>query len=657
MAEERTAAPGRRAALGAALVAAALTAPAGALAVPAVLAPVDVSAGGASAGAPLAGMAADGGLVVVWPSRGPDGARVMAATRPPGGPRSDPAPLSAAAAGASAPALAVAPSGAALAAWRAAGAGDVVQAAARAPGGPFAAPVDLSAAGAFAPEVALAPDGGAAVAWLRFDGDAGAIVAEMARRPPGGAFTAPGPVSAPGGDVLALTVAAAPDGRVAVAWNQSEGRDTVVRAAVGTLSGGLADPVTLSAPGEGAHDARVALTPAGTALVAWAGSDGGHARVRLAEVAAGVAHAPATLSAPGADATDPRLAVDADGTAVVAWRRGADGAARVQATVRPPGGPAQAAADLSAPGAGAAEPAIAVDGAGRAAVAWRRAEGTDPRVQVAVRDPGRAFAGAVDVSTRGTVVDDPGVALDGAGNGVVVWRRASGDDDVVQMAGLDDAPPVLHDLAVPATAVAGVPVRLGARARDVWSTLSPGPIWSFAAGAGALGASVEHAFPAAGAYVVRVAQADAVGRVAVAERRVDVVLPGPAATLAAPPAARRPGPLARRPVALRAGWSWVRRGERVWLRVRGVASPALRGRAVVVERRAGRRALALCRVPVRARGGFDGRCRVDRLARRGRIVVRVRARVTASRTTRARALAYVTRRTVVATGPSRARAR
>jgi hypothetical protein len=350
---------------------------------------------------------------------------------------------------------------------------------------------------------------------------------------------------------------------------------------------------------------------------------------------------------------EPRLAVDGGGTAVIAWRRVAAGGDRIQAALRPPGGPAGPAVDLSPAGSGGAEPSVAVDAAGRAVVAWRRADGSDPRVQVATRDPGNGFAAAVDVSARGAVVDDPAVALDGAGNGVVAWRRAAGADDIVQMAGLDDAAPVLTDLEVPATAVAGAPVRLGVRAHDVWSALAPGPTWSFAAGAGAVGASVEHAFPAPGEYTVRVVQADAVGRVAVAERRVGVVAPPPAAALGGPtaPAVRRPS-AARRPAALRVGWSWVRRGDRIWLRVRGVAGPRARGRSAVVQRRARGRMLVLCRVPVRPRGAVDGRCRVDRLATSGRILIRVRARVPGRPASAQRLLRYLIR---PAPGPGRAR--
>ncbi|WP_217922424.1 hypothetical protein [Miltoncostaea oceani] len=638
----------RRRVTGVAIAAALAAAPAGAGAAPVALPPVDVSPAGSSATAPRAGMDASGALVVVWQAPRAGGPAVWASTRPPAGAPGAPVAISAAGGG-SAPALAVAPSGEAVAAWwRAGDAGTVVQAARRAPGGAFGAPVDLSAPGAFAPQVALAADGGAVVAWLRFDG-AGTVV-EAAVRPPGGAFGPPIPLSSPGRDAFAPQVAVAPGGRVAVAWNR--GRPPVVEAALGTLTDGFAAARPLSEAGEDAYDPQIALTPGGGALVAWTRSDGASARTQLAVLPAdpGAAPgAPVSVSAPGADATQPQVAVDAAGAAVLTWRRGAGGAERVQALTRSPAGVLSAPVDVSPAGAGAADPRLALDAAGRAVIAWRRTDGSDPRVQIATRDPGGAFAEPVSVSARGAVVADPRVALDGGGNGVVTWRRATGDDDIVQIAGLDDAPPVLLDVEVPASAVAGDPVRLGVRARDVWSPLAPGPTWSFGPGAGALGASIEHTFPVRGTYLVRIAQADAIGRVAVAERTIDVTPPAPVSALRAPAGTPpRAATSLRRPVALRIGWGWQRRADRVWLRVTGTAGRALAGRRVIVERRVGGGTRVLCRVPVTRSGRVAGRCRVDALMRHGTIALRVRARVTATRTTRARALPYVTRTLVPA---------
>jgi len=635
------------------LAATALAVPAAASAVPAVLAPVDVSTPGAPAGQPQVGMDAGGSTVVVWQSQAGPATSVMAATRAPASEPSAPVTLSGPAGG-SAPALALVPSGEAIAAWwRPGETGTVVQASSRPAGGAFAPPVDLSAPGAFAPQVALAPGGGAVVAWVRFDGER--FVIEAAVRTPSGSFGPPIPLSAPGRVFAVPRVAVDAAGRVAVTWNRSDGRPTMVEAAVGTLADGFGAAQALSAPGEDAYDPQIALLPAGGALATWTRSDGAHTRTQLAVIGADGGAAQATsVSAPGADARQPRIVVDAAGAALVVWRRGAAGAERVQVMTRGSDGAAEAPADLSAAGVPAADPGVALDGAGRAVVTWRRADGSDPRVQVATRDPGGAFTPPVDVSARGAVVADPGVALDGAGNGVVVWRRADGDDDIVQIAGLDDAPPVLLDVTVPATARAFDVVRVSARARDVWSPLAPGPSWTFGRAGGGLGASLEYAFPTEGDILVRVAQADTTGQVAVAERRITIGPPVPVVVPAPGPAAAAPTRAAptraasvRAAVSLRVAFRWDRRSGRLWLRTRGTTAKSLAGRRVFIERRVGRWTVVVARITVGRRGGIDGRFRVASPPLGGTVRATVRARVTATRLTRARTLPYVTRSIVI----------
>ncbi len=621
----------------AAVTLAALALPAAGWGAPAAIAPLDLSAPGATATGPRTGMDAEGGLVTVWQERRGGVTRVVAGARAPAAAAATPVPISPD--GVGPPALAVAPDGRALAAWwHATDAGTVLQVAERAPGGAFGAPRTLSEPGASAPQVALAPDGGALVTWLRFDGQA--TVVEAAMRPAGGDFGEPVVVSGPG-DAFASQPVVAAGGRAAVAWTGDDDGDMRIAAAEGTLAGGLAAGRPLSLAGQDAFDPRPALVPDGV-LVAWVRSDGADDRVQAAVLPpAGPASQPLTLSAAGADAAAPQVDVEADGAGLVAWRRDDPTGARVQVAARAAGGTFGAPLDVSPAGSAAADPRLAADDAGRAIVAWRRADPTDPRVQAVVRSAGGAFGEVLDLSPRGAVATEPAVAVDGSGNGAVSWRRLAGADDVVQVAGIDDAPPALLDLEVPATAHAGDAVRVAVRARDVWSPLAPGPTWTFSAQSGAIGASVEHAFPARGTYTVRVVQADSGGRVAVAERTVDVGPARPVEALALPPSG---APSARRTVALRASWSAGRMGTTAWVRLRGGTVRWLGGTAVVLERRAGRRAVTLCRGVVGARGGFDRRCVAGRLTRGRALTVKVRARLPQTPTTKARTTSWVTLR-------------
>ncbi|MGD9570596.1 MAG: hypothetical protein AB7V62_01770 [Thermoleophilia bacterium] len=618
----------------AAVACAALALPATGWGAPGAVAPLDLSAPGATATGPRTGMDAEGGLVTVWQERRAGVTRVVAAARAPAASPSPPAPISPD--GTGPPALAVAPNGRAVAAWwHATDAGTVVQVAERPPGGAFGAPRTLSEPGASAPQVALAADGGALVTWLRFDGEH--TVVEAALRPAGGDFGEPVVVSG-GGDAFASQPVVTAGGRAGVAWTGDEDGEMRIAAAEGTLAAGLAPGRPVSAAGQDAFDPRPALVPDGV-LVAWVRSDGDHDRVQAAVLPpAGAASQPQTLSAAGADATGPQVAVGPDGSGLVGWQRDAAGGARVQVAPRAAAGTFGAPLDISPAGSAAADPRVVADGAGRAIVAWRRADAADPRVQAVVRAAGGAFGEVMDLSPRGAVPAEPAVALDGSGNGAVSWRRLAGADDVVQVAGIDDAPPALLDVSVPASATAGETVRVAVRARDVWSPLAPGPTWTFSAQAGAVGASVEHAFPARGSYTVRVVQADAGGRVAVAERVVEVAAARPVASLALPPSTAAPS---RRAVRLRASWTAGRLGRTAWVRLRGSTVRRLGGAPVVLERRAGRRTVTLCRGVVGARGGFDRRCVAGRLARGRTMTLRVRARLPRTTTTKARTTPWV----------------
>lgn len=641
-------APGRRARVVVALIAGACVAPAALTAAP--LAPADLSAAGGSSTGPRVGMSGGGGVLVVWQDAADGRSRVEAVVRNPGGTFSSPVVVSRPGDEAAAPQVAVAASGAAVVVWRRTGTGGTgIQAATRrGPSDPLSEPVDLSPAGAqaFSPQVAIAPSGAAVVTWLRFDG--ANTVVDAVTRGPGGAFSAPVQLSITGRDALAPHAAIDGSGRAVVAWNRSNGANTVIQAAAGSAAD-FGAPVDLSAPGEDAFGAQVALDPStGTGVVAWMRPVGDAVVVQAATRSAGGAFsAPFALSEGGADATQPQVAVSAGGGAVAVWRRAVGRDQRVQASIRPPGGSFGPGVDLSAPGADALDPRLAMDPSGRAVVTWWRSDASDPRIQAVTR-AGGAFSAPADVSERGTVTAEPRAALDGAGNAVVVWRRADRQDDIVQAAGIDEAGPVVGDVALPAVAVAGRPVDFGASARDVWSALAPGPVWTFGDGAGAVGTRVTHVFAEPGTYAVRVAQADALGNVGVAERLV-VVSPGAAGG----GAGAGPGPVTglrldssdgRRPIALYAHLGVVRRGARVHLRVHGRASTALAGRRAVVERRVGRRARTLCVVRIRPSGAFHRLCRVDRLIRGRALTLRVRVRIGATSTTRAAALPYVTRK-------------
>jgi len=132
-----------------------------------------------------------------------------------------------------------------------------------------------------------------------------------------------------------------------------------------------------------------------------------------------------TLSAAGGEAREPQVSFDAAGNALVVWdRQGGD--VRAQARFRPAGGAFGAVEGLSFPGVDAIRPQIAFDSAGNALTAWRRIDGATDRVQARDRLAGGALGGVENLATGD--VGDPKVAMDPAGNAFAVYLHDDGSD-------------------------------------------------------------------------------------------------------------------------------------------------------------------------------------------------------------------------------------
>jgi hypothetical protein len=218
----------------------------------------------------------------------------------------------------------------------------------------------------------------------------------------------------------------------AVAVWQSEG---LVQATVRPAGGPWGARQEISAR-VGATDPQVALDPAGNSVVVWVRSDGSNSRVQSAARAAGGPWgSPQDLSAPGQSAGGPQVALDAAGNAVSVWVRSDGSNSRVQAAVRPAGGTWETPQDLSAAGLHASAPDVALDPAGDAVVVWLSSSsqyGDGALVQVAVRPAAGAWTPPEDISPANS--SDPQVALDPARNAIAVWEHFPGGSAPVQAA-------------------------------------------------------------------------------------------------------------------------------------------------------------------------------------------------------------------------------
>lgn len=250
------------------------------------------------------------------------------------------------------------------------------------------------------------------------------------------AWLAPEDVAAPAFDAGDTEVALDAAGNaVAVWWYSLDGLDYRIRAAVRPAGGPWQPGQDLSAPGGEDDDPQVALDAAGNAIAVWRAlhvNDIVQAAVRSA---GGVWQAPVDLSAPGQNAQAPRVSVDPAGNALAVWFRSNGTNTIVQAAFRPAGGPWEQPKDLSPVDGDAQRPDVVFDAAGNATAVWRRHNGMHYQIQAALLPAGNDdWLAAQTLSAALQNADDPQVAVDAAGNTVVVWRRSNGTDYVTQAA-------------------------------------------------------------------------------------------------------------------------------------------------------------------------------------------------------------------------------
>ncbi len=259
------------------------------------------------------------------------------------------------------------------------------------------------------PVVAALPGGAWAVAWenLRFDGFSGDIplysgVAIEARRL-NAVGVAQGPVVAVDGPladlVSAPAIAADAAGRIAVAWERFDfgpGGDDVVARWFDPSGAPLGGEIVVHQQAPGIQDRPALAAVDGRALVVWEhhGTGGQPAGVyaRAVDPAGPLGGAEVRVDAPGPGLrSEPAVAVDGAGRFAVAWRAVVqqDGRilARQYALSPAPGGTPIALGGevtVSASAGNHAEPAVAADGAGGVHVAWHRRDQTFDR-QVLLR--------------------------------------------------------------------------------------------------------------------------------------------------------------------------------------------------------------------------------------------------------------------------------
>jgi hypothetical protein len=493
---------------------------------------VDLSPPGVFAESPQVAVDSSGNAIAVWAAHPGGTDLVQASVRPAAtGAWLPPVDLSPPGRVNGPPHLAVNSRGDAVAVWQQLSSGEyVARASVRvASSGVWQMPVDLSApAGSYGGlDVAVNAAGDAVAVWSRQGSNAELIVQASIRPSATGTWAPPADLSLPGGMAAEPHVAIDAAGNILAVWSRrgTAGNSLIQSAVHHGFGNGWRSAVNVSKDGQDAGTPRVALDGSGNAVATWTRCNGSNwivqASTRPALLDAWTAAV--DLSQSGHDADQTRLAVNARGDVVVGWKR-SDGTNTIaQAAIGSTGsglwGPP---IDLSAPGANAETPEVAIGPGGDAIAMWQRSLALKWVVQASVRAASSGvWQPALDLTAP---ADDfePQVAVDPGVNAVAVWGRLDGSTGTVQATRLPAAAPSLDALAVPTAGVASQAIPFAVVPVDVWGPL-PLARWSFGDGATATGNSVTHAFARAGQYVVSVSVANALGNQTTESRAVDIV--------------------------------------------------------------------------------------------------------------------------------------
>lgn len=464
--------------------------------------------------APALALAPDGAATAVWAaSNAQEPASVWASTRERGGAWSPAQRLDAG----QQPRVVVDATGRTIAVWLAPGG---LRESSRLPGGAWepprtVAPVQWDGRSPVSVALAAGPDGRVTAAWTSISAPGGVSATS---RLPGGAWDAATPLSPYGANEVELL--ADPAGNLTAVWarnctpsgpSHAEPPVQCGTSAATRPAGGTWSAQALEGSQDAARDPELAPLPGGGAIAMWATNG----FVRSAErsppggwsgVAAVAAVRPgvASLSLGAAD----------DGELVAAWLQGD----AMQWTARRPGGSWQDPGPLVTGPLDASR--VAVSPAGEAIAAWLSRGGP---IRAAVRPPGAAWdpfstIGSSPLGSRGTLSN---LAADREGDAIVGWRALGDGSERVEVAAYDGGAPAIAGLSIPSGQIAqGQTVTLSASVSDAWSPASLR--WDLGDGATATGATVTHAYGAPGSYPVTLTATDAVGNAATARGTVTV---------------------------------------------------------------------------------------------------------------------------------------
>jgi hypothetical protein len=238
-------------------------------------------------------------------------------------------------------------------------------------------------------------------------------------------------------------------------------------------------PEEISVPGGSASWSQVGIDANGDATALWTRSDGLHLIAQASErPVAGVWGAPVDLSGASGNAESPTVAVDPAGDAVAAWKLRLAGSEAIETAYKPAGGVWGAPEAVEFGAAVVETPALAIDEAGDAVLVWRQGVGGNHVILATSRPAGGSWASPLAISSSALNAEAPDVAMSPDGTAVAAWQSSSGATSVVETNSLPLAGPWTGEEAISMPATVTEPPHLVANESGdffaIWSRSGTG---------------------------------------------------------------------------------------------------------------------------------------------------------------------------------------
>ncbi len=280
------------------------------------------------------------------------------------------------------------------------------------------------------PQVAMSPAGNAVAVWCQDEAAGDHVFAN--RYSPGGEWSGPTPIGPDSaGDAGHPEVATDPAGNAIAVWEQKSGtRYDVWANRYATESGWAGAAIIESGNAGDAVRPEVATDRAGNAIAVWEQSDGTRYNIWANRYVAGSGWVGAVMieSNDVGGAYSAQVAVDPNGNAVVAWEQYEGRRSDIWANRYVAASGWSRATLIERDNAGAAHsPEVAIDPAGNAVVVWDQSDGTRYNLWANRYVAGSGWSGAVLIeSDNAGMASYPQVSMDSAGNATAVWRQSDG---------------------------------------------------------------------------------------------------------------------------------------------------------------------------------------------------------------------------------------